>query len=179
MASPAYDVALINSLSDDQLIETLSTFSPSRRWGQELLKRRPFQTAERLLHAAADVWWNVCTREDWVESFNARPLIGDQASCQKDRWSAIEDALTIAAPKHIAEELIACNRPYRDKFGYVWVLCCEGLTPQQQLANYRRRVENDPETELRENCVEDFKVTLRRLRLCLLGQNPYAKKSCS
>src|SRR5262245_39942127 len=101
MASQAYDVTLINSQSDAQFIETFCTLSHSRRWGKELLKRRPFQTAERLLHAAADVWWNVCTREDWIESFDARPLIGDQAGCEKDLWSAVEDALTIAAPKHI------------------------------------------------------------------------------
>lgn len=175
MTTPAYDVTLVNRLSDAEFIEQFLRFSPSRRWGRELLKRRPFVTAERLFHDAADVWWNVCTRVDWVEAFNGRPLIGDQASFEKDLWCAAEDALTIAAPKHIADELIACNRPYHDKFGYVWVLLCEGLTPEQQLANYRRRMENDPETELRENCVEDFKATMRRLRLSLQGHDPYAK----
>ena len=59
------------------------------------------------------------------------------------------------------------------QFGYVWILLCEGLTPEQQLWNYKRRIENDVETELRENLVEDFKVTSRRLRLCLLGQDPH------
>lgn len=174
-SSPGYDVALINHLSDADFVGRLSHISPPRRWGSELLKRRPFGSAERLFQDAADVWWNVCTRADWVEAFNGRPLIGDQASFEKDLWCAAEDTLTIAAPKHIADELIACNRPYLDHFGNVWVLLCEGLTPEQQLANYRRRIENDPETELRENCVEEFKVTMRRLRLSLLGQDPYAK----
>lgn len=59
------------------------------------------------------------------------------------------------------------------QFGYVWILLCEGLTPEQQLWNYKRRIGNDTETELRENLVEDFKVTSRRLRLCLLGQDPH------
>ncbi len=59
------------------------------------------------------------------------------------------------------------------QFGYIWILLCEGLTAEQQLWNYKRRIENDPETELRENCVEDFKVTIRRLRLCLQGRDPY------
>lgn len=176
MSAPAYDVKLINRLSDAQFTEKFARLSCSRRWVSELVKRRPFASAEQLFHHAADIWWNVCTRADWIEAFNGRPLIGDQKSFEKDLWCALEDAETIVAPKHIADELIACNQPYRDKFGYLWILLCEGLTPAQQLANFRRRLENDPETELRENCVEDFKATLRRLRLCLLGQDPYDKQ---
>ena len=49
----------------------------------------------------------------------------------------------------------------------------ERLTPEQQLANYLRRIENDRHSELMENSVEDLKVTMRRLRLCLLDQDPY------
>lgn len=174
--SPAYDVTRINQLSDAEFVEKFSQLSTSRHWMGELLRRRPFASAEQLFHEAADVWWNVCTRADWIEAFNGRPLIGDQESFEKDLWCAAEDALTIAAPKEIADDLIACNGPYHDRFGYVWVLLCEGLTPEQQLANYRRRVENDPETELRENCVEECKVMMRRLRLSLLGQDPYTDR---
>ncbi len=177
MASPPYEVMIVNRLSDAQFIEQFSRFSASRRWVSEMLGRRPFATAERLFHDAADVWWNVCSRADWIEAFDGRAPIGDQASSEKDLWSAAEDALTIAAPKHIADELFTCNGPYRDKFGYVWIQFCEGLSAEQQLANFRRRIENDLETELRENCVEEFKITMRRLRLTVLGRDPYAPPS--
>jgi OHCU decarboxylase len=175
MASPPYEVMIVNRLSDAQFIEQFSHLSNSRRWVSELLRRRPFATTERLFDDAADVWWNVCTLKDWIEAFNGRAPIGDQVSSENDLWSVDEDALTLAAPKHIADELFACNGPYRDKFGYVWIQFCEGLTAEQQLANFRRRIENDPETELRENCVEEFKITIRRLRLTVLGRDPYAK----
>jgi OHCU decarboxylase len=173
MAQLADEVARINHLDDARFTEKFSRLSTSKTWVREMARRRPFASPERLLHDAADVWWNVCTREDWIEAFNGRPLIGDQQSFEKDLWCAKEDALTIQAPRHIADELMACNAPYARKFGYVWILLCEGLTPEQQLTNYRRRIDNDPETELRENCVEELKVTLRRLRLCLHGEDPY------
>ena len=169
----AYETGLINDLSTERFTEKFFRLSSSKRWVMEILKHRPFDSPESLFHVAADVWWNTCTRNDWIESFNGRPLIGDMESFKKDLWCAKEDKLTLESTQSVADELIACNKPYLDKFGYEWILLCEGLTPEQQLANYKRRIENDTETELRENCVEDFKVTLRRLKLCLLDMDPY------
>lgn len=168
-----YKAEYINDLDDAALETKLSRLSASKTWLAEMKKRRPFASAEAVLDAAADIWWNVCTKEDWIESFNGRPIIGDQESFVKDKWCMIEDEHTIKASKEIADELIRCNAPYSQKFGYVWILLCEGLTPEQQLANYKRRIDNDRQTELMENSVEDFKVTLRRLRLCLLNMDPY------
>jgi len=168
-----YKAEYINDLDDAALETKLSRLSASKTWLVEMKKRRPFASAEAVLDAAADIWWNVCTKEDWIESFNGRPIIGDQESFVKDKWCMIEDEHTIKASKEIADELIRCNAPYSQKFGYVWILLCEGLTPEQQLANYKRRIDNDRQTELMENSVEDFKVTLRRLRLCLLNMDPY------
>lgn len=168
-----YSVERINGLSAPQFVAKFERISLSKRWVGEMLKARPFRDPAHILETAAHIWWNVCSKADWIEAFNGRPLIGDQESFAKDLWCAVEDAHTIAAPKRIADELIACNKPYLDKFGYVWILLCEGLTPEQQLWNYRRRIENDVETELRENCVEELKVTMRRLRLSLLDQDPY------
>jgi len=168
-----YDVALINRLDDTQFAEKFARLSASKTWNAEMKRRRPFASATALLDAAADLWWNRCTREDWIESFNGRPVIGDQESFIKDRWCLLEDEHMIKASKQQADELERCNAPYLDKFGYVWILLCEGLTPEQQFHNYMRRIENDRQTELMENSVEDFKVTMRRLRLCLLNEDPY------
>lgn len=168
-----YDVDLINRLDESQFDAKFARLSGSRTWRAEMQRRRPYATATALLDAAADVWWNRCTREDWIESFNSRPIIGDQESFVKDQWCLLEDEHMIKASKAVAEELERCNAPYLEKFGYVWILLCEGLTPEQQLHNYRRRIENDRQTELMENSVEDFKVTMRRLRLCLRNEDPY------
>ena len=172
----SYDVALINRLDDAAFFEKFARLSASKTWLAEMQKRRPFASATAILDAAADVWWNVCKKADWVESFNGRPIIGDQESFVKDQWCLLEDEHTIKADKAIADELVRCNDPYTKKFGYVWILLCEGLTPEQQLSNYKRRIDNDTQTELMENSVEDFKVTLRRLRLCLLNQDPYDQR---
>ena len=168
-----YDISIVNELDFIDFERKFKRLSASKTWNDEITKKRPFTSADQLLNASADIWWNTCKKEDWIESFNGRPIIGDQESFLKDKWCLLEDEHTIKAGKEIADELIRCNKPYLEKFGYVWILLCEGLTPEQQLSNYRRRIDNDLQTELMENCVEDFKVTLRRLRLCLLNQDPY------
>jgi 2-oxo-4-hydroxy-4-carboxy--5-ureidoimidazoline (OHCU) decarboxylase len=168
-----FDIELINHLNEVEFEKKFKRLSTSKTWNDEIKKRRPFASGEQLLNAAADIWWNVCKKDDWIESFNGRPIIGDQESFVKDKWCLLEDEHTIQAEKEVADELVRCNKPYSDKFGYVWILLCEGLTPEQQLADYKRRIDNDLQTELMENSVEDFKVTLRRLRLCLLNEDPY------
>lgn len=173
MIHNTYQIDLINRLSHEEFTTKFGRICCSRTWVREMALRRPYLDPDQLSATAAHVWWHVCERADWVEAFNGRPLIGDMVSFEKDLWCAIEDELTIAASPEIGAELIACNKPYMEKFGFVWILLCEGLTPEQQLASYKRRIENDPDTELRENCVEDFKVSMRRLRLCLLDQDPY------
>jgi 2-oxo-4-hydroxy-4-carboxy--5-ureidoimidazoline (OHCU) decarboxylase len=171
--APEYDAELVNKLDDAGFDAKFARLSSSKTWCNEMRKRRPFANATAVLDAASDVWWNVCTKADWVEGFNGRPIIGDQESFVKDKWCLLEDEHVIQADKTVADRLVACNAPYMNKFGYVWILLCEGLTPEQQLANYLRRIENDPQTELMENSVEELKVTLRRLRLCLLDKDPY------
>jgi 2-oxo-4-hydroxy-4-carboxy--5-ureidoimidazoline (OHCU) decarboxylase len=169
----SYDISFINRLSPEELQTKFARLSGSKKWVFEMLSRHPFSDADQLLGAAAKVWWDVCDREDWIESFNSRPVIGDQESFIKDKWCQLEDEHTIQASKKVADELIRCNAPYQKKFGYAWILLCEGLTPAEQLANYKRRIDNDVRTELVENSLEDFKVTVRRLRLCLQCQDPY------
>lgn len=168
-----YRVELINDLDEAAFAAKFARLSGSRTWTAEMARRRPFASAEAALEAAADVWWNVCSREDRIESFNSRPLIGDQESFAKDKWCLLEDEHVIAASKEVADELVRCNDPYLKKFGYVWILLCEGLTPDQQLAEYKRRITNDRITEYMENSVQDFHVTARRLRLCMLDRDPY------
>ncbi len=126
-----YDIALINDLSDERFDRKFAAISSSKTWRAEMKRRRPFASAEKLLEDAADVWWNRCSREDWIESFSGRPVIGDLESFVKDKWCYLEDEHVIEAGPEVAAELIRCNAPYMEKFGFIWILLCEGLTPEQ------------------------------------------------
>eukprot|EP00743_Colponemidia_sp_Colp-15_P001251 GILK01001374.1.p1 GENE.GILK01001374.1~~GILK01001374.1.p1 ORF type:complete len:325 (-),score=65.63 GILK01001374.1:145-1119(-) len=176
-AALPYNVDLFNRLSVEALKLKLSRISSSKRWVNEMVSRRPFASAEALLRAAAHIWWNICTPQDKVEAFNGRPLIGDLDASHEDLWSRQEDDVTLQADAQVVKDMLfSRNAEYTKRFGYEWILLCEGMSIQQQAANFVRRVENDEETEMHENSVEELKITLRRLRLALQDKDPYDKQ---
>ena len=55
------------------------------------------------------------------------------------------------------------NRRYEERFGHVFLIAAAGREPQEILANLTRRLDNDPEDELRIAAHEHRRIT--RLRL--------------
>jgi 2-oxo-4-hydroxy-4-carboxy-5-ureidoimidazoline decarboxylase len=61
------------------------------------------------------------------------------------------------------KDLAAGNRLYKDKFGYIFIVCATGKSADEMLALLKERLENDPEAELLIAAKEQNKIT--RLRL--------------
>jgi 2-oxo-4-hydroxy-4-carboxy-5-ureidoimidazoline decarboxylase len=61
------------------------------------------------------------------------------------------------------QALEALNRDYRDRFGFVFLVCATGKSADEMLALLRARIDNPAETELRIAAAEQAKIT--RLRL--------------
>ena len=59
--------------------------------------------------------------------------------------------------------LAAANRRYQTAFGFIYIVCASGKTPEEILNNLQQRLGNDRETELRVAAGEQRKIT--RLRL--------------
>jgi 2-oxo-4-hydroxy-4-carboxy-5-ureidoimidazoline decarboxylase len=69
------------------------------------------------------------------------------------------DTATAATRRALAEG----NRLYEKKFGHVFLICATGKSAEEMLAALGRRLENDPETELRAAAEEQRKITRQRL----------------
>ena len=72
---------------------------------------------------------------------------------------------TAGAPARTA--LAESNRAYRQRFGYIFIVCATGKTPEEMLALCRQRLGNDPETEFRIAAEEHRKITRLRLEKLL------------
>jgi len=59
------------------------------------------------------------------------------------------------------------NRAYARKFGYVFLICAAGKTSEEILDALRRRLPNDPDTELHVAAEEQRKITRLRLEKLL------------
>jgi OHCU decarboxylase len=134
----------------------------SRRWARRMAGARPFASESELL-ASADRFWIELSVEDWQEAFAAHPKIGDRASGQ----AAQEQSGTRGASAGLIEELARANRDYEKRFGHIFIVCATGRSGEEMLDLCRRRLHNDPATELRVAAEEQRKIMRLRLERML------------
>jgi OHCU decarboxylase len=147
--------------------EMLSRACGSTRWVDRMMARRPFGGDARLLRAARIEWFGL-TEADWLEAFSHHPQIGDRAPLA-ERFPATHDlsAKEQAAVGHAHGEVLSAlaeaNAAYRDRFGFIFIVCATGKTAEEMLALLRARLSNNRATELRVAAEEQAKITALRL----------------
>jgi allantoicase len=159
---------LLNALSIDEARAALLRCCGATRWVGWLLTQRPFASTDALFKAAAGVWTQM-EKADMLEAFSHHPEIGSDIASLRQRfastaaWSSAEQAGVAGADDATLEALREGNVRYREKFGYVFLVCATGKTAAEMLALLRVRLAHDPDTELRVAAAEQGKIT--RLRL--------------
>jgi OHCU decarboxylase len=152
----------LNELAPERAEAVLLGACASRAWAREMAARRPYDDPEAL-YAAADAVWEKLSADDWLEAFAAHPRIGERDQTKVDPQAGQEQAGVATAPEVTLGELAVGNRAYEARFGYVFLIRASGRSAEELLAALRRRLGNDPDTELRVAAEEHRKIT--RLRL--------------
>lgn len=165
---PLHDLQWLNSLADDQAVNELKSCCGSSRWASEIARRRPYDSFGRLTDVAADVWWQLAPA-DWLEAFRSHPKIGQKtvgvsASAQSQHWSHSEQAQMEDASANTTSALARLNETYQSRFGFIFIVCATGKSPEEMLAILRERLENGPDEELRIAAAEQAKITELRLK---------------
>jgi 2-oxo-4-hydroxy-4-carboxy-5-ureidoimidazoline decarboxylase len=153
-----------NALPGPEARAVLLTCCASSTWAERVAAGRPYATAAALLDAA-DAASRDLSPADVAEALSAHPRIGDrvEGASAEARWSRREQASVAAADAGIRAQLRAGNAAYEERFGQVFLLRAAGRPPAEMLAQLRRRLGNDPDTERREVVEQLRQIT--RLRL--------------
>ena len=169
----------LNALSATQAEAELLACCGASRWVQGLMARRPFGSVAELF-AAADEIWRSMGSEDWLESFSRHPQIGEKAPEKQikseagqqisSRWSAKEQAGAQRNSADVLVRLSAGNRAYRERFGYIFIVCATGKTAEEMLAILERRLQNDASAELTIAAEEQRRITRLRLEKLLAAE---------
>ena len=111
---------------------------------------------------------------DWQEAFTHHPQIGDRESLKKKfastaGWAGNEQSGTATATEDVLDELAEYNHQYREKFGYIFIVCATGKTALEMLTMLKQRIENSRETEILIAAGEQAKITRLRLEKLLNG----------
>src|ERR1051325_5154317 len=163
-----HDLAWLNTLPFGEAAKELLQCCGSKRWAQVMVNRRPFQSLETLIKTANDVWWSL-QPDDWLEAFRSHPKIGEKkaaesVSAQSREWSGQEQAGASNASPETVDSLATLNRAYEQKFGFIFIICATGKTPEEMLAALRERLNNEPLAELPIAAAEQSKITELRLK---------------
>jgi len=165
------DLQWLNSLSEGHAVNELKSCCGSSRWASEIARCRPYHSLSQLIDVAGQAWWQLAPA-DWLEAFRSHPKIGQKtaevsASAQSQQWSHGEQAQMQHASEDTSTALARLNEEYESRFGYIFIVCATGKSPEEMLAILRERLENGPDEELRIAAGEQAKITEIRLRKLL------------
>jgi len=109
-----------------------------------------------------DAAMDALTDEEWLEAMRAHPRIGERGgdapvSSEREQSRAMESSAATKAA------LAAENRRYEERFGHVFLIHASGRSGEEILAELRRRMSNDPATELAEAKGELRKIAHLRM----------------
>jgi len=157
----------LNRLPADEARTILTRCCGCREWVEQMVASRPFVNPSQLLSKALTLWMGL-TPGEWREAFEHHPRIGDLESL-KARFASIADlaaneqGAVAEASQETLEALAEGNRAYEERFGYIFIIFASGRSADDMLKTLRQRLNNDPEAELRQAALEQWKIM--RLRL--------------
>jgi len=159
-----------NKLDRDAAAKELFSCCGSQKWVDSLMKDFPFASEEGLVKKATAIWYDECSRADWLESFTHHPRIGDKTSLEK-KFAGKEQSAVATAPDVLIDALLAANTDYEEKFGFIFIVCATGKSAEEMLRLMNDRLGNRLDEELNIAMGEQHKITLIRFKKLLDNAN--------
>ncbi|CAB4920017.1 unannotated protein [freshwater metagenome] len=104
--------------------------------------------------------------DEVAQALAAHPRIGDRVSGDSAEASSSrrEQSSMSSAADDVRDALLQGNRDYEDRFDHVFLIRAAGRTPEEMLAELRRRLAHAPEQERPEVLEQLAQITELRVR---------------
>ena len=154
-----------NALPAEEAGERLAACLPVPRWVDTVRDGRPYAAWPDLEETAT----TAAAELDEVElaaALAGHPRIGERASSPRHdaAFSAREQSGVDPADAEVARVLADGNAAYEERFDRVFLIRAAGRSAAEILAELRRRLENDDDTERAETVTQLREIALLRLR---------------
>jgi 2-oxo-4-hydroxy-4-carboxy-5-ureidoimidazoline decarboxylase len=161
-------VAALEDFNDepaDQAVQTLRACNAAPRFAAEVVAGRPYRDADTLVARAEEVV-RALPWDDVAIALAAHPRIGDrvEGSSAEAESSRREQSSMGGADDEIRAALLHGNRAYEERFDHVFLIRASGRSPEEMLAELRRRLDNDDESERAEVTDQLAQITAIRVR---------------
>ena len=151
-------------LTDAELRDGLTACLSVPRWVDEVAGHAPYASLDELLRVANDAAAPLSAAEV-DQAMASHPRIGDKVTGHRPehRFSAAEQHASQDDDEALADALARGNAAYEERFGRVFLIRAAGRSRPEILAELRRRLQLDPEVELREVGSELRDIALLRI----------------
>jgi 2-oxo-4-hydroxy-4-carboxy-5-ureidoimidazoline decarboxylase len=161
-------VATLDAFNDepaDQAVQALRACNTAPRFAAEVAAGRPYRDVETLVHRAEEVARSL-PWDDVAIALAAHPRIGDrvEGSSAEAESSRQEQSSMSDADDDVRAALVEGNKAYEDRFDHVFLIRASGRSPEEMLAELRRRLDNDEETERAEVTEQLAQITALRVK---------------
>ena len=148
-------------------------------WATDVVKHRPYSDAQQLSDYC-EMRWQLVTPTEVEVALSAHPLIGDiellraKFSPSGDQASTAmsEQGQVLQASGATLDELARLNVAYKQRHGFIFVICAKHLSAEVMLAAIRDRIGNSTDDELTCASAEQRKIFLLRIESAFDGQAP-------
>jgi 2-oxo-4-hydroxy-4-carboxy-5-ureidoimidazoline decarboxylase len=163
--------SFINQLSKEQALELFMQCNTSQQWCNRMEQSRPFVDSQSLLEIA-DQHWKLSTEEDYLEAFEGHPEIGDVSTLREKYRNTVklaghEQSRVNTATDETLQLLAQGNHDYKEKFGFIFIVCATGKSAEEMLEILLKRLPNNRKQELENAAEEQRKITQIRLQKLL------------
>ena len=160
-------IAAFDHLNNEEKKELLHKCCGSDQWVNNMLALVPYEDLVDVLEDAEQAWYN-CDESGWLQAFDHHPKIGDITSLMTKFASTAdlasnEQAGVSSANDETLIKLAELNNQYEKKNGFIFIVCATGKSAQEMLAEIKKRINNNRETELETAAEEQNKITKLRL----------------
>jgi 2-oxo-4-hydroxy-4-carboxy-5-ureidoimidazoline decarboxylase len=154
-----------NDQPPDRAVEALRACNAAPRFAAEVAAGRPYPDADTLVARAEEVARSLSWDEVQL-ALAAHPRIGDrvEGSSSEAQASRREQSSMSAADGDTRAARVDGNRAYEKRFDHVFLIRAAGRSPEEMLAELRRRLGNDAETERTEATEQLAQITALRVR---------------
>ena len=153
-----------NALPEAEATRRLLTCLNVPRWAAEVAGGRRYPDYAALA-AQAEASAAQLSDAELSAALDGHPRIGERAGAGHDaEFSAQEQAQVDHADAEVMAALAEGNREYEQRFGRVFLIRAAGRSASEVLAEVRRRLGNDDETERAEAVAALREIALLRLK---------------
>jgi 2-oxo-4-hydroxy-4-carboxy-5-ureidoimidazoline decarboxylase len=157
-----------NQSSQQEAVDLLMQCNTSERWCKQLADQRPVKDFSNLIKIADDIW-QASTQADLLEAFEGHPEIGDVSTLREKYQNTAgsaghEQSGVDNASEDILLTLTKQNKAYKEKFGFIFIVCASGKSADEMLALLQARLPNRREDELINAAEEQRKISHIRLK---------------